>query len=178
MDLVSRRGLLLLFGVPFFLVLAVVNVMRARREKENIYYLNASGIFLMALSFVFMSLNQFLPFLLLFSLAALLVFVRLPKTLRLNWEREYVKPLYEIDLSAPLNVREIFTSKAWLVMVSRWGVWKAVLLRSLLTAAIIGGVNFLLNIVGIMSMTEAVTMTIMAGIASAVYHYWQFSKVF
>lgn len=177
LDLASRRGILLIFGVPFFLIFVVVNVMWARRFKEKVYYLNSVMSLLMAFSFLFISLNQVLPFILVFSPAALLAFAGGPKTYRLYWKRAY-ESLSEVDFSAPLRMRDIFTSKAWLMMVLRWGVWKAVLLRSLLTVALIGGGYFLLNILGIVSMTEAVTMAIAAGIASAGYHYWRFSKFF
>jgi hypothetical protein len=175
--------LLLFFGVPFFLLLVVVGLIRARKEEgkeKRTDYLMAAGGIALALSFVCMALNQFLPFLFFFSITVLLFLVAGPMTvMEITYERAFVKPLESIDLSAPLRVRDIFTTnKGWLVIVLRWGILRASLLRCLFDGAIIGGVNAILGLLGIMSTTEAGTYTIIAIIASAVYHYWNFSKLF
>lgn len=180
MDIGIARSLLLFFVVPFFLLLAVIGFIRARKEKEKkTDYLMAAVCVALDLTFVCMALNQFLPFLLFYSLTVLLFLIAGPSTvMKIYYERTFVKPLEVIDFSAPLRVRDLFTTKGWLMIVSRWGVWKASLLRCLLTGTIIGGAFSILGLLGAMSMAEVMTDTIIAIIASAVYHYWLFNKLF
>lgn len=155
--------------ISLMFIIAVDSFIRALREKEKVYYLVALGSLLSGLSIIFLNLNQLLPFILLFASAVLLGFVGLTKRLKLA-EREYVKLLYEIDSSTPLRVQNIFTSNFWLVMASRWGVWETVLLRCLLTLAIIGGVHYIFNLLGIIDMTFVVINTLAASMAFAAYH--------
>jgi len=137
-------------------------------------YLGATVCFLLALTCIFLFLEQEVLSFLLFISSVLLGVAGFPKYRRL-WKQGFIKG-YEVDFSAPLKVRDIFTMKFWMVMVSRWGIWKAVLLRSLLTGAIIGGLLFIFNLLDVMSMIEVVTTTIIAIIGSSIYHYWRFNK--
>jgi hypothetical protein len=137
-------------------------------------YLSSAVCFLLALTCISLFLEQEVLSFLLFISSVLLGVVWFPKYRRL-WKQGLIKG-YEVDFSAPLKARDFFTTKGWLVMVSRWGIWKAVLLRSLLTGVIIGGLLSIFSLLGVMSMIEVVTTTIIAIIGSSIYHYWRFNK--
>lgn len=158
-----------LFFISLMFIFAVVNFIQALREKVKIYYLNASGCLLAGLAFISLYLNQLFPFILLLTSALLVSFVGWSKRWRLA-EREYVKILDEVDSTTPLRVGDIFTSNFWLVMASRWGVWETVLLRCLLTLAIIGGVHYILYLLGIKYMILVVSNTLAVSITFAAYN--------
>ena len=165
----------LLLCLTFFLTTMMVGVMRARREKEKFWYLPATISLLGALFSVSIYLEKPLLMLLFGTSTILLGIVGWPKRSRLM-EREYPKMLDEVDSSTPLRVRDLGTWKAWLVMASRWGVWKTVLLRSLLIGVISGVLLSIASLFGIMSMTHVVIYTIINSILSAVLLYRRFSK--
>lgn len=155
--------------ISFMFIMTVVHFRRALREKEKVYYLDASGALLAGLSIIFLWLNQLTPFILLLTAAVLLGLPGQTKRLRLA-EREYVKILDEVDSSTPLRVRDIFTSNFWLVMSSRWGVWETVLLHCLLTLAIIGGVHYILYLLGVIDMILFVSNTLVISTTFAAYN--------
>lgn len=149
----------------------------ARRKKEKIGYLGTIISFLMSLGLVFYLLEQYILWFIIFVSFIPISIVTVPKVLRLM-VREQVKVPSEFDFSAPLRVRDIFTSYGWLKMVSRWGVWKTLLLFWLFGLTIGGGPLFIASLLGIISMTDFVISTIIGSIGFIVFLYWQLSKVF
>jgi len=91
-------------------------------------------------------------------------------------EQESIRLQREVELSAPMEWREFLTTKGWLKLASRWGVWKIVCFYSLLTTAITAGILFALSIYGIMSVQYVAAYTTTSGIISAYMFYRQIRK--
>jgi hypothetical protein len=132
-----------LFGVAFFGLLIVVNVVRARRKREKLYYLGAAVSFTMLVAIVLVFLNQFVLGLTLVGVTAILSIAGLPKM-----QQELTKQWEGIDLSAPLRGRDFLTNKGWLKLASRWGQWKTIFLYYLLCLGIGGAIFFTLTTLG------------------------------
>ena len=160
----------------FFGVIGVANVVQVRRKKERTYYLGAMVGFLMFLAGISIILGQLLLGLIFFGSTVVLSVVSLPKMTRMR-EREAIKLLREGELSAPLKWREFYTSKGWLKLASRWGVWKTVCFYSIFTTAITGGLLFVLSIYGIMSVGYVVAYTATSAIISVFMFYRQMKTV-
>jgi hypothetical protein len=177
--LATDLNLGLLLAVFFCGVMAAVNLVQAHRKKERTYYIGAVvGCFLMSLAGISIILGQILLGLILFGSTVVLSVVSLPKMIRMR-EGEALKLLREGELSAPIGWREFLTlialvptSKGWLKLASRWGVWKTVCFYSLLTTAITGGILFVFG----MSVTYIVTYTITSAIIYA-YIFYRFQML-
>jgi len=135
---------LFLLSVVFFGFMAVVNAVHAYRKKEKAYYLGAMISVLMFLTAVFIILDQVIIVLLLIVATAIFSVAALPKTMKAA-RQEMVKQLQEVDVSAPLEVRDFFTNKGWFKLVSKWGLWKTMSLFYILSVAIIGGIFLILT---------------------------------
>ena len=165
----------MLFGVAFFGFMVVVGVVKARRKQEKAYYISAMVAFLMLLSSVFVILNQFILVLVLFVAIGILSIAGLPRIIR-AMRREPLEELQETDFSAPLRVRELLTWKGWFRLVSRWGIRKTVCLYSLLNMGGIGAIFFTLSILGTVSISWAIGLTIIVGILSPIFFHHQVGK--
>ena len=130
---------LLLWAVVFFGFAIIVCIIRAHREKNKTFYLGAGVAFLALLAFISVSFQQaFLFFFFAFSAAAIGV-VASPKINKLV-EQKTAKNLREVDISAPLKAKDLFTQTCLLKTAYKYGVRKAVFLFCLLmAAAIVGG---------------------------------------
>ena len=178
MEPASQVDLAILFlALPFLFTTGVLCFIGARLKREKIGYLGTIISFLGALFFVSYLLEQAILVFIIFSIIGLLSIWGLPKLHRLM-VREQVKVLSEVDLSAPLRVRDFLTVEAWLKMASRWGVWKTFLLCWLFSVTIGSGPFFIASLLGIISMTDFIRSTIIASTFSTIVLYWQFSKVF
>ena len=166
---------LMLFGVVFFGLMAVVGVVQARRKGEKAYYLSimVSSVLLVALVLLF--LNQFVVVINLVALTAILSLAGLPKLLNVQ-ERELAKRLQEMDLSAPLSVSEFLTWKGWFKLVSRWGIRKTMCLYSLIMMGVGAALFFTSSIFGIIRVAWAAAYTIIIGIGSAIFFHRQVRK--
>ncbi len=168
---------LFLFGVAFFGFMTVVSVVQARRKKEKAYYLGALVGFVMLLAFVSASLNQLILALILIVATGILSIAGLPKMLNVQ-KRELAKQLQEADLSAPLRVRDFFTTKWWLKLASELGLFKTMCLYYLLCVVIIGGILFILSMFfSFMTIRYVVIYTVIFPTISAFIFYWQLKKV-
>lgn len=135
---------LILFGAAFFGFMMVVSVVQARRKKEKAYYL-AAVIGLMAfLIFAFAFLNQLVLAFIFMIATCVLSVAGLPKMLEVQ-KRELAKQLQKANLSAPLRVKDIFTTRWWLKLASTLGLLKTICLYYLLSVVIIGGILFILS---------------------------------
>ena len=132
-----------LFGIAFFGFMAVVNIVQAHRKREKTYYLSGMISFVVLLAFVFAFLNQPILFLILMIGTGIFSIAGLPKLLKIQ-KRELVKQLQKADLSAPLRVREFFTSIAWFKLASKWGLGKTMFLFYLSSVVINGGIFLIL----------------------------------
>ena len=157
--------------------MAVITIIRARREKERLFYLGVVADFLLALIAISVLLKQILIASLLIALGSLFLIVAWPKLVKLSG-REYTKTLKEVDLSAPLRMREFFTMKGWLKLASGWGVWKTVLLFWFFNVAGMGGGLFLTAIfLGIEITTFAVTYTVLGSTFLPILFYRQIKEL-
>ena len=112
----------------------------------------------------------------LFATTGILSLVGLPKIMKVL-ERESAKLAQEADLSAPLGGRDFFTSKGWLKLAFRWGLWKTVSLFYLSSAAILGGMLFALSIFyGLITIRFVATYTITFPLFSTYMLYRQIRK--
>ena len=165
-----------LFAVAFFGFLTVVSAVRAHRKKERVYYLSTMLGVLMVLIAVFIILNQVIFVLILMVAAAILGVAAYPKAMKAA-RREMVKQLQEVDLSAPLRVRDFFTNVGWFKLESKWGLWKTMCLFYLLSVVIIGGILFTLSTFSsFITMGYAVSCTATAPIPTTYMFYRQFKK--
>jgi len=129
----------LLFPAAFFGFAMIVCIIRAHREKNKTFYLGAGVAFLVLLGVISVSFQQaFLFFFFAFSAAALAI-VGMPKINKLV-EQKTAKNLREVDISAPLKAKDLFTQTCLLKTAYKYGVRKALFLFCLLmTIAIVGG---------------------------------------
>ena len=165
----------LLFGSAFFLIVAAVGVMQARRKKEKTYYGSALVSLLMAPVPILIYINQFLPTILLMASAVLLSIVGWPKISRVLIQ-EWTKILQESDISTPLRGRDFLTMKGWLKLASRRGVLWTVFLHSLFMMIIFGVALFTLSLWGIVSTLYVTVCTITSTISYAIMFYQQITK--
>jgi len=168
---------LFLFGVAFFGFLAVANAVQAHRQKEKTYYLGAMVSFLMFLIAIFILLNQVIFVLILMVATAILGVAALPKTMKAT-RRILVKQLQEVDLSAPLRVRDFFTNVGWFKLASKWGLWKSMCLFCPLSVVIVGGIFFTLStFYSFITIGYVVGYTATVPILVTFIFYRQFKKV-
>ncbi len=89
---------------------------------------------------------------------------------------KYVE-LAQVDLSAPLRVRELLSNQGILKLAYRWGVWKAIFLFWLLYGALVGGTFYALSIWGMRFSTRwIVSYTFMCSTITAIMTYRQITK--
>lgn len=82
------------------------------------------------------------------------------------------------DLSAPLKVRDLGTSRGWLKIAAQWGLFKSMVLFYLLSVGIIGGMFLVLStFYGFITMGYVVGYTIGGPIVSTFMVYRQLNKV-
>ena len=136
----------LLFSAFLFLIMTVGGVIRAYREKERFFYLSATMAFLMSLVGFLIFLEQILLTILVFAFMGVLTLVTWPKLIR-QLDRMYAATIHEVDFSAPLRMRDFFTTKGQLKIASRWGVRKTTLLYWLFLVALTLFIASLLNFV-------------------------------
>jgi hypothetical protein len=166
---------LLFFGVAFFGFMVVVGVVQARRKKEKAYYIGTVVSFFMLLWFISIIVNQLVFALAFFVAWVTLAIVGLPKMMK-TMKREPLKELQETDFSAQLRVRDLLTWKGWFMLKSRWGIRKTMCLYSLLNMGGIGAIVFTLSILGLISMVLTAVVTILVGIFSPIFFYYQIGK--
>jgi len=164
-----------LFAVAFFGFLTVVSAVRAHRKKERVYYLSTILGVLMVLIAVFIILNQVIFVLILMVAAAILGVAAYPKAMKAA-RREMVKQLQEVDLSAPLRVRDFFTNVGWFKLESKWGLWKTMCLFYLLSVVIIGGILFTLSTFSSLLAIEYVVGYTIAGPILATFMFYRVFK--
>ncbi len=156
--------------------MAVVNALQAYQKRERAYYLAAMVGFLVLLAFVFAFLNQPIVALVLVVSTGIVSIAGLPKLLKTQ-ERELTNQLREVDLSAPLKRREFLTSKGWLKLTSKWGLWKTMCLFYLLSAGIIGGIFLSLStFYSFITIGYIVSYTVIFPILTTLMFYRQFKK--
>ncbi len=157
------------FGAVFMFFLMIYGVCTAYREKDKRGYLLASlAAFLMFLTIVFILLNhQYHALALIFFVSAGVAAVAsVPSIAKIRARK--MKEWMEVDLSAPMILRDFFTTKGWLKLAYRWGVWKTVSLYYLFNVAVIGGGSFALNLwLKIMSTTFITTYTVTISLINA-----------
>lgn len=146
----SPNLMFFLFGAVFFLFIMIVTILGARRDKDKSYYFATMIGFLWFLVFVFIILDQRTLAIIFFASAVVVAIAGLP-SLRKFQERKVKEWMakfgQEVDLSAPLRLRDLFTTgTGWLRFVYRWGVGKYVFLMWLFTMPIFGGLLFALNL--------------------------------
>ena len=128
----------LLFSATFFGFAMIVCIIRAHREKNKTFYLGAGVAFLVLLGVISVSFQQAFLFFFAFSAAALAI-VGMPKINKLV-EQKTAKNLREVDISAPIEAKDLFTQTGLLKTAYKYGVRKALFLFCLLmTIAIVGG---------------------------------------
>lgn len=163
--------------MAFFGCLAVVDAVLAHRKKEKAYYLAAIVGFLVVLAFVLAFLNQLILTLILVVATGILSTAFLPKILQAS-ERELAHQRQMTDLSAPLKVRDLGTSRGWLKIAAQWGLFKSMVLFYLLSVGIIGGMFLVLStFYGFITMGYVVGYTIGGPIVSTFMVYRQLNKV-
>ncbi len=167
---------LLLFGVTFFGVMAIISAVQAHRKKEKMYYLSAIVGSAVLLAFIFAFLNQ--PFIALFLVIAtgILSIAGLPKMLKVQ-ERELTKRLQKTDFSAPLKKRYILSDIWWLKLASKWGLRKTMCLFYLVSMSIMGGILFILStLYSFLTIEYVVVYTPTTSILFTFVFYQQFKK--
>lgn len=159
--------------------MVVVGVVQARRKKEKAYYISAMMSFLLLLFSLVIILNQFILALIIFIVLIvaipILSIVGLPK-IREAMRRDLVKQAQEVDLSAPLAVRDFLTWKGWFKLTYRWGTRKTMCLYSVFMMGVGGAIFFTLSILGALSIVLAAVITILVGIVSPIFFHRQVGK--
>lgn len=158
---------LLLFGLIFFLLLAVGFIIQAQRKQEKAYYIFAAVSLLFALAFVFIIIDLPQLVVVLMITVGPLSIIGLLKMLKV-WKRKWTRLQRESDISAPMRGRDFLTMKGWLKLASRWGVRKTVFLYILLAMPISDGMFFILSLWVKRSMAYVVLETITFFIVSSI----------
>jgi hypothetical protein len=159
------------FGMGLFWIL------RARQEKERLFYVTAALGFLMGLIGVLVFLKQIWFTLAVIYLSCLLVAATWSRMMRLL-ERGYAKTLQETDLSAPLELRDFLSLRAWMKMMSRWGLWKTLLFTWILGVATGIGPFLIFSLLGWISITDALFTVVFGSTGATITFYWQFADLF
>jgi len=167
---------LFFFGVFFFGSMVIVNLFLAYRRKEKTYYLAATVGFLVLFAFVLAFLDLLILTLIVVVVTGILSTVWLPKMLGTQ-QRELIKQRQNVDLSAPLKLRDFLTNKGWLKLASVWGLWKTMFLFYLLSVIVVGGMLLTLSIfVSFVSMEYVVGYTATVPIIIVVLFHQQLKK--
>jgi len=171
-----------LLALAFLLVAMVATVRRARREREKTGYLLAITGLLGALLSLSLFLDQLLLALLLCVPGFPLSIVTMYKVSEVN-KRRYARMVEEVDVSAPLRVRDFLSGsiersgRSWLIMASRWGIRKTALLYYLFGVAVVGAVLSIASLfLHSLGMIEVVIYTIIVNILNATLFYRRITK--
>jgi len=165
-----------LLALAFFLIIMVIGIRRARLEKERVWYLGSVVSLLGVLCSIFLFLDQLMLALLFGVLADLSGVLVWYKSSRVR-KREYAKMVEEVNVSTPLRVGDFLSWRAWLIMATRWGVRKTILLYYLFNGLLIGGVLSIASLfLRSLSMTEVLIYTIIASMLPAADLYRRLSK--
>ena len=170
------------YGAIFLLLVicglvGFASIVKARRKRENIYYLITAVVFLMFLAVVVALLNQFLLSFALIIVTGILSIAILPQAMDL-YRQEIVKQRQETDVSTPLSIRDFLTWKAWIKLESTYGFRKMLLLYSLFNIGTIGAILITLTALDIINTVIALQTAILAGIVSVIIIYRQIWKAF
>jgi len=155
----------------------VASIVKARRKRENTYYLITAVVFLMFLAVVVVLFNQFMLSFALIVVIGMLSIAILPKAMNL-YRQEIVKQRQEADVSTPLSIRDFLTWKAWIKLKAIYGFRKMLLLYSLFNIGTIGAILITLTALGIINTVMALRTVILAGIVSVIIVYRQIWKAF
>ncbi len=166
----------ILFLLCFCGLMGMLAVRKARRKKEQAYYIITGVAFLMFLVIGLALLNQALLAFIVLIVVGTFSAVMLPKVLGL-YMHEIVEAVQETDVSAPLRIRD-FLSWAWVIKLERmYGIHKTMLIYSLLTTGGLAAIMLVFNILGIVTPVMAVGYTILGGIGSIIHFHYQIRKV-
>lgn len=131
-------------AIVILVVVGVIILIRARRKRENTYYVGSGVTFLVALACVAVMFELILLWFVMIFLAFLISLVLWPRTVELQRE-ETVKQVQETDVSAPFEMKDFLTWKAWIKISARYGYRTMILLYGIVCLAIFavfGGVCF------------------------------------
>jgi len=165
----------ILFLLCFCGLMGMLAVRKARRKKEQAYYIITGVAFLMFLVIGLALLNQALLAFIVLIVVGTFSAVMLPKMLAL-YMQEIVEAVQETDVSAPLRIRD-FLSWANVIKLERmYGFNKTILIYSLLTTGGLAAIMLVFNILGIVTPVMAVGYTILSGIFSPIYFHHVIKK--
>lgn len=165
-----------IFGLAFCISMVVVIIMRSYRRRDRTGYIVAAIPFLMSLVFIFIILDQ-RGFVILFFISAAVVGIALLPSWARSHKRRYAEYMAnvarEMDASLPLRLIDLFTVKGLLKIAYRWGVGGAVLLRWLLTMAILaGGLSVMSLWIKYISIGYALGYALAFGTVGAIIEYY------
>ncbi len=152
-------------------------VRKARRKKEQAYYIITGVAFLMFLVIGLALLNQALLAFIVLIVVGTFSAVMLPKVLGL-YMQEIVEAVQETDVSAQLRIRDFLSWKGLIKLESSYGIHKAILIYSILNIGVGGAILLTLNVLGIINTVMAVGYTILVGIFSIIFFNHQIQKAF
>ena len=124
---------------------------------------------------VFIILNQLIFAVIFFVAWVTLTFTLLPKAGEAIM-RDQLKHVEEVDLSAPLRIRDFLAWKGWIKLASIYGFRKTMCLYCLFMMGVGGAIFFTSNIFGMISILWAAGCTILVGIVSIIIFYRQIGK--
>ena len=163
--------LLLCFGA----VSGIIGVVKARRRSEKTYYWVSGVCFLVVVAAVAALFSQFLLSFAILVSTGILSIVLLPRAMSL-YGKEIVKQKQETDVSAPLQMRDFLTWKAWIKLRATHGLRVTVTLYILLNIGIIAAVMLTFIALGLLTPIMAVSYAISTTALSFLIGYSQLWK--
>ncbi|MEM3832831.1 MAG: hypothetical protein QW128_04425 [Thermoprotei archaeon] len=92
-------------------------------------------------------------------------------------DEQLSKAIEETDFSEPLRLKDFLKWKSWLKLARKWGAWKTASTCSILGAAIIAGVSYIvLSAFNMMNMLLVAGYTASATIIIFIFFHRQISK--
>lgn len=153
----------------------VIGVVKARRRKESTYYWVSGVSFLVVVASIAALLNQLLLSFAVLVSTGILAIVLLPRTMSL-YGKEIVKQKQETDVSAPLQMKDFLTWKAWIKLRATHGLRMTVTLYIILNIGIIAAVMLTFIALGLLTPIMAVSYAISTTALSFLIGYSQFWK--
>ena len=126
-----------LLVVGFFGGMGIINLVRARKERE--YYFSSMVSFFVVCVWILFLLEQILLGLVFLGIIGIVSVWRLPKIHRIV-DRE----LRQIDILSPLRARDFLGYSGWFKLANRWGVGKVACIYFVFAVTCIGGLLYIM----------------------------------
>lgn len=154
----------------------IMDIVKARRKKEKIYYFFSGLSFLVGIFVTALLFGQFLLSLIVLGIMGLMGFFLLPERFKMH-KQEFIAQKQEIDLSVPLVARDFLNWSAWIKLKAIYGFRKMMIIYIVSTITIVVAILVVFIVLGIIPDGPQMYFVIMGAAIPVIMNYYQSWKI-